>query len=323
MNIATQGPSPVAGNDAVLPFQLEALGVRGRAVRLGPVVDAILSRHAYPVPVAALLAEALALGAALASSLKYDGIFTLQLRGDGPVRLLVVDLTSDGALRGYAQADSGRLAAALVGVALDPVSGLPANPVPRLLGAGHMAFTVDQGAKTERYQGVVALDGATLADCAHHYFRQSEQLATGIKLTAGCDEAGHWRAGGLILQALPSQELIAETDAEERDERFRTALILMASARESEMLDPTLSANQLLRRLFHEHAPRVFERRDVADRCRCSRARIDSVLRSIPRRELDGMRDSRGLVAVRCEFCGARYDYDDAQLAALDSRNPA
>src|ERR1700741_2954115 len=119
MNIAIQGSAAIAGSDAVLPFQLEALGVRGRAVRLGPVVDAILARHAYPGPVAALLAEALALGAALASSLKYDGIFTLQLRGDGPVRLLVVDLTSDGALRGYAQVDAGRLAAALAGVPLD------------------------------------------------------------------------------------------------------------------------------------------------------------------------------------------------------------
>lgn len=305
--------APVA-DDLSLPFALPDLGARGRVVRLGPAVDAILHRHDYPPLVAALLGEALALCVALASSLKYEGIFTLQMRGDGPVRLLVVDLTSEGALRGYAQFDAEKIAT---------MPAESASAVPRLLGHGHMAFTVDQGADTERYQGVVALEGGSLSDCAHHYFRQSEQLATGIKLATGCDEAGHWRAGGLILQALPSQELIAETDAEERDERFRTALILMASARESEMLDPTLSADQLLWRLFHEHTPRIFEQRDVADRCRCSRERIDSVLRSIPRRELDGMRDPRGLVAVRCEFCGASYDYDDAQLAALDSRNPA
>lgn len=305
--------APVADNLA-LPFALPMLGARGRVVRLGPAVDAILRRHDYPPPVAALLGESLALCVALASSLKYEGIFTLQMRGDGPVRLLVVDLTSDGALRGYAQFDADRLAT---------VPDERANAVPRLLGHGHMAFTVDQGADTERYQGVVALEGASLSDCAHHYFRQSEQLATGIKLATGRDESGSWRAAALILQALPSQELIAETDAEERDERFRTALILMGSAREAEMLDPALPAERLLWRLFHEHAPRLFERRDVDDRCRCSRARIDSVLRSIPRAELDGMRDARGLVAVRCEFCGASYDYDDAQLAALDSRNPA
>lgn len=305
--------APVA-DDLALPFALPEMGARGRIVRLGPAVDAILHRHDYPPPVAALLGESLALCVALASALKYEGIFTLQMRGDGPVRLLVVDLTSDGALRGYAQFDADKVAAM-------PVES--ANAVPRLLGRGHMTFTVDQGADTERYQGVVALEGASLSDCAHHYFRQSEQLATGIKLATNQDAAGHWRAAGLILQALPSLELIAETDAEERDERFRTALILMGSARESEMLDPALSADRLLWRLFHEHAPSVFEQRDVADRCRCSRARIDSVLRSIPREELNGMRDSRGLVAVRCEFCGTSYDYDDAQLAALDSRNPA
>ncbi|MBV9834495.1 MAG: Hsp33 family molecular chaperone HslO [Alphaproteobacteria bacterium] len=310
----TGAPMSGAPDDLALPFALPDLGARGRIVRLGPAVDAILRRHEYPPPVAALLGESLALCVALASSLKYEGIFTLQMRGDGPVRLLVVDLTSDGALRGYAQFNAEKVAAM-------PVES--ANAVPRLLGRGHMAFTVDQGADTERYQGVVALEGSSLSDCAHHYFRQSEQLATGIKLTTGRDDAGHWRAGGLILQALPSQELIAETDAEERDERFRTALILMGSARESEMLDPALPADQLLWRLFHEHAPRVFEQRDVADRCRCSRARIDSVLGSIPREELNNMRDPRGLVAVRCEFCGARYDYDDAQLAALGSRNPA
>jgi molecular chaperone Hsp33 len=309
--------APDAGSradDLALPFALHDLGTRGRIVRLGPAVDAILHRHDYPPPVAALLGEALALCVALASSLKYDGIFTLQMRGDGPVRLLVVDLTSDGSLRGYAQFNAEKVAAM-------PVES--ANAVPRLLGRGHMAFTVDQGSDTERYQGVVALEGSSLSDCAHHYFRQSEQLATGIKLATGRDEAGHWRAAGIIMQALPSQLLLAETDAEERDERFRTALILMGSARDSEMLDPALSADQLLWRLFHEHAPRVFDRRDVADRCRCSRARIDSVLRSIQRTELDAMRDARGLVSVRCEFCGATYDYDDAQLTALDSRNPA
>ncbi|MBM3620430.1 MAG: molecular chaperone Hsp33 [Alphaproteobacteria bacterium] len=305
--------APVA-DDLALPFALPELGARGRIVRLGPAVDAILHRHAYPPPVAALLGESLALCVALASALKYDGIFTLQMRGDGPVRLLVVDLTSDGALRGYAQFDAERVAAM-------PVES--ANAVPRLLGRGHMTFTVDQGADTERYQGVVALEGTSLSDCAHHYFRQSEQLATGIKLATSQDAAGHWRAGGLILQALPSQELIAETDAEERDERFRTALILMGSARESEMLDLGLPADRLLWRLFHEHEPLVFDQRDVADRCRCSRARIDSVLRCIPSEELQGMRDPRGLVAVRCEFCGTSYDYDDAQLAALDGRNPA
>lgn len=318
MNTARPGSILVANSDSVLPFQLEALGVRGRAVRLGPVLDAILSRHAYPTPVAALLAEALVLGAALASSLKYDGIFTLQLRGDGPVRLIVVDLTSDGALRGYAQVDTARLDAALRDVPLDRASGLPSNPVPRLLGAGHMAFTVDQGAQTERYQGVVALDGATLADCAHHYFRQSEQLAAGLKLAVARDGA-HWRAAALVLQALPSAQLIAELDADEREDRWRKAVVLLSSATAAEMVDPGLPVEGLLLRLFHEDGVRAFDRRPLYDQCRCSRARIDRVLRTIRRSELDELRDAGGRVVVTCEFCSTTYRYADADLDALET----
>ncbi|TXL74149.1 molecular chaperone Hsp33 [Vineibacter terrae] len=318
MNTVRPGSAPATGSNSVLPFQLEALGVRGRAVRLGPVLDAILSRHAYPEPVAALLAEALVLGAALASTLKYDGIFTLQLRGDGPVRLMVVDLTSEGALRGYAQVDAARLEAVLRDVPLDAASRLPANPVPRLLGAGHMAFTVDQGPQTERYQGVVALDGATLADCAHHYFRQSEQLAAGLKL-AVVHDGRHWRAASLVLQALPSAQLIAELDAEEREDRWRKAVVLLGSATAAEMLDPALPVEGLLLRLFHEDGVRAFDRRPLRDQCRCSRERIDRVLRTIRRSELDELRDAGGRVIVTCEFCSTTYRYADADLDALET----
>ncbi len=318
MNTTRAGSILAAHSDSVLPFQLEALGVRGRAVRLGPVLDTILSRHAYPTPVAALLAEALVLGAALASALKYDGIFTLQLRGDGPVRLIVVDLTSDGALRGYAQVDAKRLDAVLADVAVDSVSGLPSSPVPRLLGAGHMAFTVDQGPQTERYQGVVALDGATLADCAHHYFRQSEQLAAGLKLAVAHDGA-HWRAAALLLQALPSAQLVAELDADEREDRWRKAVVLLGSATAAEMVDQGLPVEGLLLRLFHEDGVRAFDRRPLYDQCRCSRARIDRVLRTIRRSELDELRDAGGRVVVTCEFCSTTYRYADADLDALET----
>jgi molecular chaperone Hsp33 len=318
MTTHLHGSRPATRHDSVLPFRLAALGVRGRVVRLGPVVDAILSRHVYPAPVAALLAEALILAAALASALKYDGIFTLQLRGDGPIRLLVVDLTSDGALRGYAQVDHPRLAAALVGVPLDAASGLPANPVPRLLGAGHMAFTVDQGPDTERYQGVVALDGATLADCAHHYFRQSEQLATGLKLAVG-RQGEQWQAAALVLQALPSAQLVAEIDNEEREDRWRKAVVLLGTATPTEMLDPAFPVEALLLRLFHEDGVRAFEHRPLRDQCRCSRERIDRVLRTIRRSELDDLRDAGGRVVVTCEFCSTTYRYADADLDALET----
>ena len=307
--------------DRVLPFQLDALGVRGRLVRLGPALDAIIERHGYPLAVARPLAEAMTLCAALATSLKYDGIFTLQITGDGPIRLLVADLTSAGALRGYAQFDSWKLAIALGSTGGTGNIDAPDGYVPKLFGQGRLAFTVDQGGQGERYQGVVPLEGATLADCAHIYFRQSEQLPTGIKITARRDEStdgGHWRASALMVQQMP--ELDAgrlDADPEQREDDWRKAVILMASATEKEMLDPGLPGPKLLFRLFHAEGARLFERRPFAARCRCSRERIDGVLKSIRREELADMRDSRGLVAVKCEFCSTEYTYDDGELDRL------
>ncbi|SKA32433.1 molecular chaperone Hsp33 [Enhydrobacter aerosaccus] len=301
-------------DDQALPFQLDALGVRGRLVRLGPTLDAVIERHGYPLAVARPLAEAMVLCAALATSLKYDGIFTLQITGDGPIRLLVTDLTTDGALRGYAQFDSWKLAVALGA----GNSEAPDGYVPKLFGSGRLAFTVDQGQYTERYQGVVPLEGPTLADCAHTYFRQSEQLPTGIKIAARrtvTDGTPHWRAAALMVQQMPEFDAgRLDIDAEQREDDWRKAVILMASATEAEMLDPNLPASHLLYRLFHQEQPRVFETRPFIARCRCSRARIDRVLRSIKREELDDMRDATGRVSVKCEFCSTEYAYDDNDL---------
>src|SRR5579863_5532519 len=158
-------------DDLVQPFQIDPFGLRGRLVRLGPLLDEILTRHAYPEPVAVILGEAIVLAAALAGALKYEGVFTLQTKGDGPIRLIVADVTSAGAVRGYAQFDTDAVAAAG-----------PGARVPRLLGAGYLAFTVDQGEHTARYQGIVELEGASLAECTHHYFRQSEQVEAGLKV---------------------------------------------------------------------------------------------------------------------------------------------
>ena len=300
--------------DHVLPFQLDGLGVRGRLIRLGPAIDAIIERHGYPLAVARPLAEAMVLCATLATLLKYDGIFTLQITGDGPIRLLVTDLTTDGAIRGYAQFDSWKLAVALGAGNHDAPDGY----VPKLFGQGRLAFTVDQGQHTERYQGVVPLEGATLADCAHTYFRQSEQLPTGIKITARRDErdgAAPWRAAALLVQQMPEFDAgRIDVDQDQRDDDWRKAIILMASATESEMLDPALPGTTLLYRLFLGDRPRQFERRPFEARCRCSRSRIDRVLRSIKREELADMRDPRGLVSVKCEFCSTEYTYDEADL---------
>ena len=312
--------SPASGglrssdDDQALPFQLDALGVRGRLVRLGPTLDDIIERHGYPLAVARPLAEAMVLCAALATSLKYDGIFTLQISGDGPIRLLVTDLTTDGALRGYAQFDSWKLAVALGAGNHD----VPEGYVPKLFGHGRLSFTVDQGQHTERYQGVVPLEGATLADCAHTYFRQSEQLPTGIKIVAQRtvdDGVGHWRAAALMVQQMPEFDAgRIDVDREQREDDWRRAVILMASATEAEMLDAKLPGTTLLYRLFHQERPRQFERRPFVARCRCSRQRIDRVLRSIRREELGDMRDPSGRVVVKCEFCSTEYAYDDRDL---------
>ena len=312
MSAVSGGPGS-AGADHVLPFQLDTLGVRDRLVRLGPALDSIIERHGYPLAVARPLAEAMVLCATLATSLKYDGIFTLQITGDGPIRLLVTDLTTDGALRGYAQFDSWKLAIALAGR-----KDAPEGYVPKLFGRGRLAFTVDQGQHTERYQGVVPLEGATLTDCAHTYFRQSEQLPTGIKISARREEkdgAGHWHAAALMVQQMPEFDAgRIEVDREQREEDFRKAVILMASATDREMLDPGLAGETLIYRLFHEDKPRRFEPRPFMARCRCSRERIDRVLRSLKREELADLRDTRGLVSVKCEFCSTEYNYDESDL---------
>src|SRR6185369_1154714 len=258
---------PRSSDDLALPFQLDALGVRGRLVRLGPTLDAVIERHGYPLAVARPLAEAMVLCAALATSLKYDGIFTLQISGDGPIRLLVTDLTTDGALRGYAQFDSWKLAVALGA----GNSEAPEGYVPKLFGRGRLAFTVDQGQHTERYQGVVPLEGPTLADCAHTYFRQSEQLPTGIKIAARRmvqDGTAHWRAAALMVQQMPEFDAgRLDIDAEQREDDWRKAGVLMASATEAEMLGPKLPGVALLHRLFHAEQPRLFTRRSFGARC--------------------------------------------------------
>jgi molecular chaperone Hsp33 len=264
----------------------------------------VIGPHDYPPQVEAMLAEAMAMGAVLASGLKYDGIFTLQMQGDGPVGLVMVDVTSDGDMRGYARYDAGRLEA---------VGARPEAPVPRFLGAGYMAFTVDQGPETERYQGITALEGATLSECAHAYFRQSEQVETAIRLCiSGSDAGGGRRAAALMLQRLPEK---TGTDAE-AEEDWRRAVILMSSATPAELLEPALSANQILYRLFHEDGVRVYRRRDLRHRCRCSRAKVDRILRSFPAAEISKMAEADGAITVTCEFCKATYVLNEGEVEA-------
>jgi len=297
------GPAPEAPADLIQRFQIEGRPVQGRLVRLGPLIDDVLGRHDYPEPVAALLGEMLTLAVLLSGFLKYAGVFTLQTKGDGPVRLMVADVTSDGEVRGYAQFDKGRL---------DAIAGRPAPSLPRLLGAGYLALTVDQGAHSERYQGIVELTGATLVDCVHHYFRQSEQLQTAIKLSVVAD-VGRWRAGALMLQRLPSP---ADAVGEDDEDAWRRALILMAGTSAGELCNPDLAPNDLLYRLYHEDGVRVFKPASPRAGCRCSRLRVERVLRSLPPAELRDL-EIDGRIEVTCEFCNRRYDFSQTELARL------
>lgn len=304
-------------DDLIQPFQIDAPGLRGRLVRLGASVDEVLRRHDYPEPVARLLGETLALTAALAGALKYDGVFSLQTKGDGPIRMMVADITSAGAMRGYAAFDGPALADALVGAGSAPL----AAPVPRLLGRGHLAFTVDQGSASERYQGIVELIGGTLADCVHHYFRQSEQLQAGVRLACGRtlapDGSTSWRAGALMLQRLPGHGGEATDESEDAaDDDWRRSLLMMGSSTPAELIDPQLSPDQLLFRLFHEDGVRVYTPHRVSAGCRCSRERVARMLRVLPRAEIQDLK-IEDTVIVTCEFCNSRYTFTDPQLAEI------
>jgi molecular chaperone Hsp33 len=289
-------------DDIVQPFQIDASHLRGRLVRVGPVLDEILSKHAYPEPVARLLGETITLAITLAGALKYEGIFTLQTKGDGPISLMVADVTSTGDIRGYAQFDAERLAGADIG---------SDAPVPALLGTGYLAFTIDQGEHTERYQGIVELSGETLSEGIQHYFRQSEQLDTGIKVAVAFTDLG-WRGGALMLQRLPEDQVQQTLGSDVADD-WRRAMVLMGTCTDQEMLDPNLPANDLLFRLFHEDGVRVWAPTNLNASCRCSRDRVATVLASLPRDEIADLKVN-GNVEVTCEFCNSTYTFDDAQL---------
>lgn len=300
-------------DDLSLPFQVEQCDVRGRIVRLGPALDDLLGRHAYPEPVAHLLAEALALSATMATALKFDGVFSLQAKGDGPVSTLVADCRSPGALRAYASFDAERLS----GLELGP--GATASLVPLLLGKGYLAFTIDpQSDGMERYQGIVDLAGATLADAAHAYFAQSEQLNARLVLGAahrkGPDARKRWRAGGILLQQLPLQP--GGLTQEERRFAWDKVTALLATARAEELTDPLLGHNDLLYRLFHEDGVRVFDALPLTDRCTCSADKVRGILSTFSPEEIDTMAVD-GRVTVTCQFCSETYDFP------ADSLQPA
>jgi molecular chaperone Hsp33 len=288
-------------DDFVLPFQIEASRLRGRIVKLGPAIDEILTRHDYPPTVARFLAETATLAVLLASMLKYEGIFTLQTKGDGPIRLMVADVTSVGDVRAYAQFDPEALAKAERDVDIAPAAAL--------LGKGYIAFTVDQGQDTDRYQGIVELYGKTLTDCVQHYFRQSEQIDTGLTVSVDREvkpdgTPGQWRTGGIMIQRLPQEQGLVASD---KEDDWRRAMVLMASVTGDELLSTDLAASDLLYRLFHEDGVRLFTAKPLRAFCRCSEGGVRGMLRSFPAEEWRDMAEADGQIHVTCEYCSRVY----------------
>ncbi|WP_016921708.1 Hsp33 family molecular chaperone [Methylocystis parvus] len=305
--------SSEAKDDRVTPFAVEALDLRGRLVRLGPTVDAVLKHYDYPPRVARLLGEAMALAALLGSILESHGRFQLQTRSDGSVDMLVVDYDAPGKLRGFARFDAARLAEI-------------SDPEPAaLLGRGHLALTIEREEDAARYQGVVPLEGESLAEAAHAYFRQSEQIPSFVRLAVGevVTPGGRaWRAGGLLLQHLPvAGSRLRDLDpgdapdgggAQEEDDAWTEGQALAATIEDHELVDPSLSGERLLFRLFHERGVKVFNERPVEEFCRCSTERIERLLKSFTPQERADMVGDDGRIGVTCEFCATFRSFDPA-----------
>ncbi|MEQ9347090.1 MAG: Hsp33 family molecular chaperone HslO [Thalassospira sp.] len=306
--------------DFCQPFTLDHSNIRGRFTRLGPTVQTIIGQHSYPLLANHLLAEIIGLAVLLSSALKYEGLFTLQTSSDGPISMLVVDVDSDGNIRACLRVDEERLNAMIA--AEEGGEDALRGQVHKLMGSGHIAFTVDQGDEHERYQGIVSLEGETLSECAESYFRQSEQLETNFKLEVHRGEAGtDWWVGGLFLQRMPvsaSGDAATPEEAEKVAEDWNRSTILMSSATETELVDISLSAHDLIWRLFHDEEPRVYEQAALQFKCRCSRHKIEGALASYPLEELLAMREAdTGEVGVSCQFCNTRYGFNEADLRAF------
>lgn len=304
-------------DDLVLPFQAERAEAHGRIIRLGEAVDTILGRHNYPDPVAKLLGEAVALTSLLGTALKFDGKFILQTKTDGPVNFLIVDYETPGKIRGYASFNENRLKEIEGTAEADPAS---------VLGNGHLALTIDRGPDMDRYQGIVPLEGQTLEEAAHIYFRQSEQIPTYIRLAVakhfaksdGPEPGGwSWRAGGLMIQNLSSEGGKPPVEDEtggaidplgSDDENWTRVRTLAQTVEDHELLDPLLASERLLFRLFHEENIRTFTSSKLEVHCSCSRDRIEELLQQFSPTDLNDM-IVEGDIVVTCEFCNSAYNF--------------
>ncbi len=312
------------GDDSLLPFQLDRSQMRGRVARLDKTLDAILTQHAYPKQVCALVAEAVLLTALIGQAVKLRWRFSLQIRGDGPIRLIATDYyapeTDDGVaeVRAFASFDAEALT--------------DAAPFGQL-GGGVLGVTIDQGPDMTPYQGVTPLTGGSLSACAETYFAQSEQLATRFVIeaaeSAAPGEATNWRGGGIMVQQLPlhggrtpdapsgADGLMTSDDVADmgdRSEDWSRVAALLSTVETTELIGPHLAPDALLYRLFHEETPRVYAPRKVAFGCTCSAERVQAALEQYSTGDIGHMTTVEGTVEADCQFCGAKYVFDPDEV---------
>ncbi len=312
-----------AGDDIVTVFQLEGRPVRGRVVRLGATADAILSSHDYPASVARLVGEAAMIATLIGDSLKFDGKLIVQasgpgsqgrqVEGEGAVAFVVADFVPGEGVRGYAKYEPDRVKM------LEKVHGGPVG-AQMLLGGGHFAMTVDPGPGMERYQGVTPIKGESLADSAEHYFKQSEQVPSRLKLAVGrqmVEGGAHvWRAGGALIQRIASDETRGDTQAD-----FDHARALFDTIDADELIDPNITSGRLLFRLFHEEGVRIEESRPAPRRCACEQDRLARLLARFPSDDREHMSDEAGRVAMTCEYCNIEWTFSAEEIDAAGKAN--
>ena len=329
---------PLAGDDTILPFRLDRSNMRGRVARIDRTLDRILEQHRYPVPVSALVADAVMLTALIGQAVKIRWKFSLQIRGDGPVRLIATDY--------FAPEEKGRPARMRAYAAFDMGEVVSSRTEPfAMLGQGVFGVTIDQGSGMRPYQGVTPLAGGTLAACAEIYFAQSEQIATRFHALAARSEmpgrAAHWRAGGLMLQQMPDEGgRIADRPGGEaptgenglmtaddvaamggREEDWNRANLLMQTVETHELIGPHLAMEGLLYRLFHEESPRVYRPQAVEFGCTCTPTRVEAALAQYSAGDIADMTTEDGRVTADCQFCSAHYEFDPETLGIEATKN--
>jgi len=295
--------------DNCVSFFIENGAYQGRLIRLNNVLNTILDKHCYPLPVAAVVAECSVLGALLASQLKYDGLFTLQIQSNGVINLVVVDITSDGRIRACARFDEERLKHSQE---LRKTEG-EIEAAPHLLGGGHLVFTVDQGKNSELYQGIVDLQGKNLTECALRYFKQSEQIDTDLKLflLPPHGESNSWAAAGILLQKMPT--ISTDLSSEEQTEIWNEAKIFMESLSDNEVFDASLTSETILHRLFHGNKLNISGAKEYKFGCRCSREKLLNTLQTFSEDDIKAMTINNQITAD-CNFCNEHYTFNIGEL---------